>query len=118
MGLFEELKELGVDVDGGLKRINGNAKLYTRLLNTFVKAIKAQAIQVDFDSSDYEDVKEKAHAIKGTSGNMSITPVYEAYSEIMDLLRAGEPDKAKVVLEKVLPVQEQIVSCIEKHAAG
>ena len=32
MGLLEELKELGVNVDEGLKRINGNEKLYTRLL--------------------------------------------------------------------------------------
>ena len=44
MGLFEELKDLGVDVDGGLQRINGNEKLYTRLLGTFVKAIKGQAV--------------------------------------------------------------------------
>ena len=35
MSLFEELKDLGVDVDGGLKRINGNEKLYTKLLGTF-----------------------------------------------------------------------------------
>ena len=40
MSLFEELKDLGVDVDGGLKRINGNEKLYTKLLGTFTKSIK------------------------------------------------------------------------------
>ena len=75
MGLFEDLKELGVDVDGGLKRIGGNEALYKRLLNTFVKAMKGQQVSPDFDTSDYEDVKERAHAIKGTSGNLSITPV-------------------------------------------
>lgn len=116
MGLFEELKALGVDVDGGLKRIGGNETLYKRLLNTFVKSIKGQQISADFDITDYEDVKEKAHAIKGTSGNLSITPVFEAYSEIMDLLRAGKPEEAKVLLEKIIPVQEEILSCIEKYA--
>ena len=115
MGLFEELKDLGVDVDGGLQRINGNEKLYTRLLGTFVKSIKGQAVSPDFDSNDYEDVKEKAHALKGTSGNLSITPVYEAYTEIMNLLRAGRPDEAKQLIAKIIPVQEQIVSCIEKY---
>lgn len=115
MGLFEELKDLGVDVDGGLQRINGNEKLYTRLLGTYVKTIKSQSVSPDFDSTDYEDVKEKAHAIKGTSGNLSITPVYEAYTEIMNLLRAGQPDEAKLLIEKIEPVQEQIVSCIEKY---
>ncbi len=36
MGLFEDLKALGVDIDGGLKRLGGNEALYTRLLGTFV----------------------------------------------------------------------------------
>lgn len=116
MGLFEDLKALGVDVDGGLKRIGGNEALYKRLLGTFVKSMKGQEISPDFDTANYEDVKEKAHAIKGTSGNLSITPVFEAYSQIMDLLRAGNPEEAKVLLQKILPVQEEIISCIEKYA--
>lgn len=116
MGLFEDLKALGVDIDGGLQRLGGNKALYTRLLNTFVKAIKSQAVDPDFDTADYEDVKEKAHAIKGTSGNLSITPVFEAYTEIMNLLRAEKPEEAKELLRKVLPVQEEIVNCIEKYA--
>lgn len=116
MGLFEDLKELGVDIDGGLNRLGGNEALYKRLLNTFVKAIRSQAVNPDFDTADYEEVKEKAHAIKGTSGNLSITPVYEAYSQIMDLLRSEKPEEAKALLQKVIPVQEEIVSCIEKYA--
>lgn len=116
MDLFEELKSLGVDVDGGLKRIGGNEALYKRLLNTFVKAMKGQQVSPDFDLADYEEVKEKAHAIKGTSGNLSITPVFEAYSRIMELLRADQPQEAKEVLVKIIPVQEEIVACIERHA--
>lgn len=118
MDLLEELKGLGVDVDGGLKRIGGNEALYRRLLNTFVKAMKGQKVTPDFDLSDYEEVKEKAHAIKGTSGNLSITPVFEAYSRIMDLLRADQPQEAKAELEKIIPVQEEIVACIERHAGS
>lgn len=116
MGLFEDLKALGVDVDGGLSRIGGNEALYKRLLNTFVKSVKGQGISPDFDTADYEDVKEKVHAVKGTSGNLSITPVFEAYSQIMELLRAEKPEEAKALLQKILPVQEEIISCIEKYA--
>ncbi len=115
MGLLEELKGLGVDVDGGLKRINGNEKLYTRLLGTFVKTMKSQAVTPDFDMADFETAKEKAHAIKGTSGNLSITPVYEAYTEIMNLMRTDKVQEARAELEKIQPVQDAIVSCIEKY---
>lgn len=115
MSLFDELRELGVDIDGGLKRINGNEKLYTKLLGSFVKAINTYDVQPDFDGTDYNDTIERAHAIKGTSGNLSITPVYEAYTEIVDLLRAGKPEEARPVLERIIPIQKKIVSCIESH---
>lgn len=115
MSLFEELKGLGVDVDGGLKRINGNEKLYTKLLGSFTKSINTYHVGADFDGTDYNETIEKAHAIKGVSGNLSITPIYEAYTKIVDLLRAGKPEEARPILEQVLPIQEEIISCIEKH---
>lgn len=115
MSLFDELKALGVDVDGGLKRINGNENLYKRLLGTFVKTIKAHNVAVDFDCNAYAEEIEKAHAIKGTAGNLSITPIYESYTEIVNLLRADQPNEAKLILEKILPVQEEILQCIEKY---
>lgn len=115
MSLFEELKSLGVNIDEGLARINGNEKLYTRLLGTFVKSIDANYIAPDFDESDLNPSIEKTHAIKGMSGNMSITPLYEAYTKIVDLLRKGDAKEAKSILADVLPVQERIVACIKKH---
>lgn len=115
MDLLEELRALGVNVDEGLQRLNKNEKLYIRLLGSFTKTIAERYVDPNFDTTDYEEVKERAHAIKGTAGNLSITPVYEAYSEIMDLLRAGQPEQAKPLIEKILPVQNEIVQCIEKY---
>lgn len=115
MDLFEELRALGVDIDDGLKRISGNETLYKRLLGSFVKTIKEQYVQPDFDSVEYTETTQKAHTIKGVAGNMSITPVYKSYTEIVDLLRAGKPEEARKILVKILPVQEEIINCIEKH---
>lgn len=115
MELLEELKALGVNVDEGLKRINGNEKLYVKLLGSFTKSIKTYSVGTDFDAANCDEVIEKTHAIKGVSGNLSITPVFEAYTKIVDLLRGGNPEEARTLLEKIIPVQEQIVECIEKH---
>lgn len=117
MGLFEDLKELGVNVDEGLERLGGNQALYERLLGSFLKTMDAHHVEPDFDTSDLAEAIEKTHAIKGTSGNLSITPVYEAYTEIVALLRADQPDQAKEVLEKILPVQEKIIDCIKGYTA-
>lgn len=115
MELFDELRTLGVDIEDGLKRLNNNEALYKRLMGTFVKTLKEHYVPVDFDASNCADAIEHTHAIKGTSGNLSITPLYKAYTDIVDLLRAGKPEEARALLEKVMPVQEEIVKCIEKY---
>ena len=115
MNLLDELRTLGVDVDDGLKRLMGNEKLYKRLLGSFVKMIRTQAVDPDFDENEYTEAIEKAHSIKGTAGNLSLTPIYESYSEILNLLRTDKPAEAKAVLAKVLPVQQEIISCIENN---
>lgn len=117
MDVLEELKELGVDVDGGIRRINGNEGLYRRLLGSFVKTVKEQYVSADFADEECQMAIEKTHTIKGTSGNMSITPMYESYTEIVNLLRTGELEKARQILRDILPIQEKIVQCIEKHMA-
>ena len=75
--------------------------------------LKSSAVFPDFDGTDYAGTLDAAHAIKGVAGNLSITPIYEAYSEIVRLLREKKPEEARAVLEKILPVQSAIVSCIE-----
>ena len=115
MSLFEELKELGADIDGGLKRLGGNEKLYTRLLGKFADTFHAGVVSPDFDADDCTEAIEKAHAIKGTAGNLSLTPIYESYSEILGLLRGGKPEEARELLKKIIPVQDQIIACIQKN---
>ena len=115
MELFEELRALGVDIDDGLKRVMGNEKLYKRLLGSFVKMTDTNTIRPDFDTSDYTKETEKAHSIKGTAANLSITPISEAYTRILGLLRTGKPEEAREVLGEVLPIQGEIIRCIESH---
>ncbi len=116
MSLLEELDTLGVNTQEALVRMNGNAALYERMLVKFVDMINNSIVQPDFDCNNYDNITEAAHTLKGVSGNLSITPVYEAYSEIVRLLRAGEPEQAKKVLEGILPIQEKIVNCIKKYS--
>lgn len=115
MNLLDELRALGVDVDDGLKRVMGKESLYTRLLGSFVKVIRDNAVSPDFDASDSKAMIEKTHTIKGTAGNLSLTPIYESYTEILGLLRTGKPEEARELLQKVIPVQEEIIACIEKY---
>ncbi len=116
MELRQELKDLGVDTDAGVKRMAGNAALYEKMLVSLKDLIKKSLARMDFDGDDYEDAIEAAHTIKGASGNLAVAPIYEAYTEIVAKLRAQQPEEAKKVFEKILPVQTAIVDCIEKNS--
>lgn len=115
MGLLEELKTLGVDVEEGLERMMGKTSLYERMLGSFVKMMSESFVEPDFDFGNYGEIIEKAHVLKGATGNLSITPLYEAYSEIVRLLREEQPEQANEILKNVLPVQEEILSCIKRY---
>lgn len=115
MELLEELRILGVNVDDALERFMGNVSLYERMLGTFPDMLENSFVEPDFDCNDYGETTENAHAIKGAAGNLSISPLYEAYTEIVRLLRAEQPEQAKIVLKKILPVQNDIINCIKKY---
>ena len=48
-------------------------------------------------------------------GNLSITPLYKSYTQIVNLLRENNPEEAKKILLETIPVQDEIIACIEKN---
>ncbi len=116
MSMLDELQEIGVDVNEGLQRFMNNTSLYEKMLRTFPNMIHSSKISPDFDDSECDDMIEKTHALKGVTGNLSLTPLFVSYTKIVDSLRRGEPEEARVELNQLLPVQEKIVNCIEKYS--
>ncbi len=114
MDLLDELRKLGVDVDGGLDRMMGNSTLYRNMLIKLCEMVKECADNMDFESGDYPKMIDETHKVKGASGNLSVTPLYEAYSEMVSLLRAGKAEQAAAVYQQTLPIQDKIMACIEK----
>jgi len=116
MGMIEELKALGVNTDEGIARMNHNKALYERLIGKLVSMLRNSTAALDSDASSCDELIEVTHSLKGASGNLSVTPIYEAYSQIVDLLRAGQMQQAKEMIQKIRPLQEEIIKCIEKYA--
>lgn len=115
MSLMEELTELGVNVDEALVRFMNKASLYERMLGKLADAVNSTEVMPAFEAQDFDTALSNAHTLKGVMGNLSITPLYSAYTNIVKLLREGKPEQARKVLEETLPVQEKIINCIEKY---
>ncbi len=115
MEFFEEMKTLGVDVEEGRDRLMGNTALYERMLTKFAAMLNETPVTDDFNNDNCPEVIRNIHALKGAAGNLSIQPLYESYTEIVNLLRAGEISRARDEIRRILPVQERIAECIRKH---
>ena len=116
MDIIAELNALGVNTDEALTRFMKNTALYVRMLGKFPAAVKDADVMACFEAEDHEKALAAAHTLKGVTGNLSLTPLFTAYTDIVALLRADEPDKAEAVLKDILPVQEKIIACIEKNS--
>lgn len=116
MDLLKELENLGVNTEEGLERVMGDKDLYLMMLNMFVDSVSNNHITPDeFDGSNLEELISKVHTLKGTTGNLSMIPLFTAYNESLMLLREGQASQARTAYEKALPVQEKIIECIQKH---
>lgn len=118
MSLLEELKELGVDVDEGMQRVLGDEPLYETMLGMFVDQVNSNSIAAeDFDAKNLDDLIKRVHALKGLTGNLAMTRLFEGYQQALNLLRANRAGEALKVIEGILPVQTAIMDCIKRHGS-
>ena len=105
-----------MNVEEGIDRVMGDEDFYETMLGIFVDTVNENKIFLEeFEKDDLEDLTGRVHMMKGMTGNLSITPLFNAYMEVLGLLRANKPKEAREAMEKLLPVQVKIVVCIEKH---
>lgn len=115
MNMIEQLEQLGANTQEALQRFSGNSALYTRMLGKFTSAVKDLEVMKFIDSKDKEQAVSNAHTLKGITGNLSLKPLFDGYTDIVNSLRADDPDTAKSRLEQILPIQEKIIACIEAN---
>ena len=115
MDLLDELKGLEVNVEEALNRFMNNVQLYERMLGKLNATVKDMEVLEFIGRGDLETAVANAHTLKGVMGNLSITPLYQGYTQIVALLRANNPEEAKRVLEGILPIQQEILACIQRH---
>lgn len=116
MNYFEELRNLGVDVDAGLERVMDDESFYEMMLAMFIDSVNDNPIELaDFDADDLEVLTSRVHILKGLTGNLEMTPLFTGYVQALDLLRMNQPGEALKEYERLLPVQEAIIECIKRH---
>ena len=87
---LETLRAFGVDVEATIARFGGNEALLMRFLTGFSNDKTMQSLRDAVAAGDLEAMKVAAHSLKGLTGNLGLTPLFNASSELMNALRQGE----------------------------
>ncbi|MEG2660329.1 MAG: Hpt domain-containing protein [Oscillospiraceae bacterium] len=85
--LLIELKGYGADVDGAMGRFLDDVDLYKSCFASFLNDEAFQKLGSAILNSDYEKAFEYAHTLKGVTGNMGLTPLYNTICTTVDVLR-------------------------------
>lgn len=85
---IEKLNDFGADTAKGLERCMNNEPFYFRMIGLAIADANFSKLEEALKENDLEHAFEAAHALKGTTGNLSLDPIYEPVCEITELLRA------------------------------
>ncbi|CAA6606397.1 Hybrid sensory kinase (modular protein) [Rhodospirillaceae bacterium LM-1] len=100
----------GIDVEGGLKRVAGNVKLYMTLLGRFVEqqADAVQAIRFDM-TADPLSAERRAHTVKGVAGNLGALVMQKCSADLEQALKQRDMAKAE---ELLVPFEAELIRAI------
>ena len=83
----EGLREKGVNVEEGLGRCLTIEGMYLRLVKKVLTDGGYEKLREAIAAGNLDGAFAAAHSLKGSTGNLSLTPLYDSLVEITELLR-------------------------------
>lgn len=108
----KQMEENGADVAATLKRFMGNEKIYMKFLMKFPEDKNYDAIMENMKKQDYDAVFNGVHTLKGVCANLGLNPVYNATSQITELLRNRE--KQQIDIDKLNECMTRLQEAYER----
>ena len=84
---IDALKAYGANTEEGLSRCFNNESFYLRLVGMGLNDQNFDRLQTAVANGDAKGAFEAAHALKGSTGNLALTPIYKPVCELTELLR-------------------------------
>ena len=99
--LKKVLTEYGVDMKKTMDRFVGDEDLYAECLTKFLSDSSWPLLKNAYEHKEYKEMFEYAHTLKGVTGNLGLTPLYNAVSDMVGALRFEQYEKVDGLYELV-----------------
>lgn len=99
MSDMDNLKNAGpIDMDSVLERVGGDEAFLRELLDIYVEDFieKYPQLEQAISQGDFNNIKEIGHSLKGSSGNLSLTGLFETAYGIELSGKENDIERAKL----------------------
>lgn len=90
------LIDAGIDYDSGVRRFMGDAGLYEEILAEFLQDNCFDELTAAYEQKDYNQVFIKSHSLKGLTGNLDMTNLYQEMSKLTESVRNAPAIESEV----------------------
>ena len=108
----------GGDYAATLSRFLGNEAMYLRFLDMFFQDENLRQLGDALEVGDLSRAFEAAHSLKGVTGNMGLTPLYETICAIVEPLRAGQQREDYSALYEAIQKEFHRVGLLREQLKG
>ncbi|MCW5207615.1 response regulator, partial [Desulfobulbus sp. US2] len=110
----------GMDFAEGLQRVEGNEKLYLKLLRSFCREQKESLINVPelIEKNERKDAKHFAHSLKGVTGNIGMSNLQELSGRAELKAGYGTVEEFQEVFHELLQELGRVVDYLAPRVEG
>lgn len=88
--LIKKLLDYGADTQGIMERFIKDEDLYKSCITTFYEDTSFEDLGCAISNKQYDVAFNYAHSLKGVSGNMGLTPLYNLIVILVEALRSKD----------------------------
>lgn len=110
---LESLRQFGANVEEGLDRCMKNEAFYFRLIKMALEDRSFEALGEALSADDLGKAFEEAHKLKGVTGNLSLSPIYEPLCKLTELLRHKTAGDYAALYSEIMAKKSQLQSLID-----
>lgn len=110
---LQALQEAGVNTKEGLARCMNNESFYLNLVTKSLTRDDFDKLKAAIEAGDLDSAFSVAHNLKGSMGNLAITPIFEPVSEMTELLRSRTQTDYTPYLETIMLRKDALAALIK-----
>lgn len=107
---IDKLRTFGANIEEGLRRCVNNEALYLKLVEKAIHDPSFESLREIPETGDLKRGFELAHALKGVTANLALTPLLAPISEITELLRNHKETDYRPYIEAILAKRDELIA--------